>query len=553
MTQQAMQTAALLVRALWGSAMGVIPMPAPGGIDTAVLQPLLDREAEPMPMLYLPPAEVPGKSVAHSKVLASAAHAAAHLRFSPAGCDAAGIKPLTQTIMGLLEDARVEALAMEEISGLRSLWQPFHDACAVDDATLEGLLRRLARALFEPSSHDIHPWVVKGKALYRDACRAGWSEMRVAASILGNDIAQMRIRFNPAVRRGQPAYRDDNRHLWCMPSAPAASASDSTVENASHQGRASPSQSTEQKEAASTLRPLGTVPEWDRWSSHYRQDWCALFEMPPRAGNPAALENFLRQQAAWVQECTRRLRQSDNVRGRPVHASAGADFDEPALVDAGVAWRAGSVPDPRIYLQAESRFAPRHVVFILDASASTAGKELPWLHLHQATLLQGMAAATMLACVALERSGHACSIIGFNSNTRQCVRILPVKEEGERVSSQPVLARLAGLKPEWSTRSGAAVRHALPMLEGKEDSLIVLVTDGEPHDIDLHDPLYLPEDLRRAAQEADRRGVTLVSLELTHARTGHSGRFGPLGRQHRPVSSLHGLTDALLAALRQGA
>jgi nitric oxide reductase activation protein len=126
-----------------------------------------------------------------------------------------------------------------------------------------------------------------------------------------------------------------------------------------------------------------------------------------------------------------------------------------------------------------------------------------------------MKCAVALACAALEWAGHYCSIVGFCSNTRHFVRLQPVKTDSESIFSEAVLARLAGLTPEWSTRTGAAVRHiASTAARQQARQLLVLVTDGEPHDIDIHDPSYLLEDLRRAVLESRKRGFAFLSIGL---------------------------------------
>ncbi len=67
---------------------------------------------------------------------------------------------------------------------------------------------------------------------------------------------------------------------------------------------------------------------------------------------------------------------------------------------------------------------------------------------------------------------------------------------------------------------GAALRHALHLsaLDQRRHPgrrrLIVLLSDGEPHDVDVHDPAYLPADLQRAAREAAGRGVGVRALVL---------------------------------------
>jgi nitric oxide reductase activation protein len=41
---------------------------------------------------------------------------------------------------------------------------------------------------------------------------------------------------------------------------------------------------------------------------------------------------------------------------------------------------------------------------------------------------------------------------------------------------------------------------------------IIVLSDGEPHDIDVHDPRYLVEDARHAVRAAARSGVRVVCL-----------------------------------------
>jgi nitric oxide reductase activation protein len=43
---------------------------------------------------------------------------------------------------------------------------------------------------------------------------------------------------------------------------------------------------------------------------------------------------------------------------------------------------------------------------------------------------------------------------------------------------------------------------------------VLLLTDGQPHDIDVHDSRYLPADLQRAVQEARRGGIAVSCLNV---------------------------------------
>jgi nitric oxide reductase NorD protein len=62
---------------------------------------------------------------------------------------------------------------------------------------------------------------------------------------------------------------------------------------------------------------------------------------------------------------------------------------------------------------------------------------------------------------------------------------------------------------------------------------VLLLTDGKPHDVDVHDPHYLVEDARQAVREAARRGVLMQCVSLDAAALKPLQRvFGP-SRVHK--------------------
>jgi nitric oxide reductase activation protein len=73
---------------------------------------------------------------------------------------------------------------------------------------------------------------------------------------------------------------------------------------------------------------------------------------------------------------------------------------------------------------------------------------------------------------------------------------------------------------------------------------VLLLTDGKPHDIDIHDPHYLPADARQAVREAARRGVRVqcLSLDVT-ALSALQRVFGP--GQAQALKTLADLPAAL--------
>ena len=125
---------------------------------------------------------------------AAAAHATAHLVYSPARFDGDGLGPIARSLLALLEDARVEALAMRELPGLARLWRPLHTATPALGSDFEALMERLSRSLVDPHYDDPDPWVRKGRTLFYLDAGLGLPalrtplELRGAALRLGHDI-----------------------------------------------------------------------------------------------------------------------------------------------------------------------------------------------------------------------------------------------------------------------------------------------------------------------------------------------------------------------------
>lgn len=171
-----------------------------------------------------------------------------------------------------------------------------------------------------------------------------------------------------------------------------------------------------------------------------------------------------------------------------------------------------TAPDPRIYLRPQSTAEAVAVLILLDASASTARPA----GTSGRSVLEAARVAALACAGALESAGHACAIQAFASDGRHAVQVGCLKDFGERSDDDAVLARSAALASALSTRVGAALRHAGAVLARRREArrLVLLLTDGEPHDIDVHDSRYLLDDLRAAAAETRRRGIGVACLDL---------------------------------------
>jgi nitric oxide reductase NorD protein len=144
---------------------------------------------------------------------AAVAHGLAHVMAGAPRQKVGTLKPLALAVIGLIEDARVEALAMQRFPGLRRLWAPYHQA-QPEGIMVPALLARISRALLDPAYADPHGLVLKARRLLAEADLADPTACRRIGGLLGNDLGQMRLQFNARDYVVELAYRDDGLGLW---------------------------------------------------------------------------------------------------------------------------------------------------------------------------------------------------------------------------------------------------------------------------------------------------------------------------------------------------
>lgn len=450
---------------------------------------------------------------------AAAAHAAAHAMHSRGDFDPRGVHPLTRALVGLLEDARVERLAARELPGLWSLWHPHHTASPDDGSQLEALMARLARGLHDPGYADANAWVCKGRALFLEhlADSAGdATTLRQVASRLGHDIGQMRLRFHDRGYRPVPSYRDDHACLW-QAEAVWAEPTPSREQQAAMEMPASATPSP----APPDPRDEHHYPEWDHRIGAYRRDWCRLREQRAAAGDPRSLHAWVQDAQAWLDPLARRAPHSLGT-PRPSRRRLcrhGDELDLDAALREVAQHRAGHAPAARVLRDLEPRAVRAAWLVLLDLSVSMADEGRLDLARHTAWGLNAIAQA----------SGRRCAVHGFHSDGREHQHGVVLKTFDDR---QLDPARLAGLHAQGSTRLGVALRHACALLDAQpaQRRTVLLLSDGEPHDIDVHDPTHLLADARRAVREARRRGVGVQGLAMGSTAAAAVRRV--LGRRH---------------------
>jgi Mg-chelatase subunit ChlD len=460
---------------------------------------------------------------AYSLYKAAAAHAQAHLVFGGPRFPVGTLKPLQVALVTLIEDARIELMTMRGLPGLRKLWSPFHVAVPAGVAAAPTLLARLARALFDPSYIDDDSFVAKGRMMF-EARLARLDDPAISREIgmlLGNDLGQMRVQFNAKTYVVEPVYRDDGLGLWDFGEEAPSSGEmlDLAVDAARVEQREDPDQSSlhpdlqEDESRIGRARPvapdqrgivIAKYPEWDRAHGVERPEWTTVREVVAKPGDPRLVEEAL-ERADVLRNRIRRLVRGVRV-GRTIRLKRqldGHDLDLDAVIDTGIALRLREEPDPRVFRTTTSRHRDLAVLLLLDISESTRDRLASGV-----SILEVERLAVAVLAEAMSALGDPFGMLAFASNGRDDVEMTTVKGFGEPYD-RACVGRLAALSSGLSTRLGAALRHAGEVISHARSfrKLVIVLTDGEPSDIDVADPLDLVEDARRAAVGLRARGI----------------------------------------------
>lgn len=481
------------------------------------------------------PESFPGFSAADAEALyyAAIAHVGAHMMFTPERFPVRTLKPLQVALVSLVEDARVEALARRELPGLGRLWGRLHVAAADGARLALPLMARLARSLADPAWRDDDPWVRKGREMFFDL-RSDWGDpalSRRIGGLLGNDLGQMRVQFNAKTYVVQPPYRDDNLGIWDFGEPDAAAAEEAEIvqdmarirqtEDASepHQ-RERAEQHPDRAHRAARLRaveqdagvPVARYPEWDHALGAERPHWTTVLEVEPRTAPAEIIDRIMRDYRDVEARIARMIRSAKVSRPeRERRRREGDRLDVEACIRAAIERRAGIEPDPRVYETSVLRHRDLSVLLLLDISESTKD----CIRGTTTSILSLERAAAALLAHAMSEVGDPFAVRAFCSNGRSEVRYHRIKDFA-RPFDTAAKARLAGLRGGFSTRIGAAIRHAGAELGARytHRRLLLIVTDGEPSDIDVADRAYLVEDARKAVQGLGRAGVDVFCVGL---------------------------------------
>lgn len=518
----------------------------PSAADHQNFRPFIEGGAMHLPDAVDDLGATPGLNVYR----AMCAHMAAHISYTEEAQTAETLSPAQQYFIGMLEDARVEYCAIAEFPGLADMWGSLMRRPPADSYEHETmpLLEKTALALLDPTETtgdaDIDALARRfhdNIATNRTEGMFTWTLGLELFNLLSERRAVPSLRILESLR---VPYRDDNRFVWSSDEIdwtagveylPASErqvrrrvnvmefVNEVEVETAGDDAQEVWILSSElfpyEDEGISYNEMEGKEPvsdpfhyaEWDYRVQLHRPAWTTVFERRPGLGDPETIDEVLTAHKGIshrIRQIIDRLRPQGISRQRRL--DDGDELDINAAVDAMVLARMGLQPDTRITMRNVLNRRDLSVLILLDLSESTNET----VRGSDKTVLDLTREASALVASAIHGIGDPFAIHGFASDGRHDVQYYRFKDFDQRLDD--VKGRLAGMKGGLSTRMGAAMRHAGRhlMQRSEKHKLLILVTDGEPADIDERDPQYLRMDTQKAAQELRRHGVYSYCLTL---------------------------------------
>ncbi len=494
--------------------------------------PYLDKNGIHLPDVYDDQNGVPGID----RYRALLAHIAAHRRWTtPILAD--NFSPFQHVAAEMFEDARIEWLAIQIWPGLRRLWlslhpKPVEGACPEGWCDVYHRLTMFSRATLdlEHGYQDIvlndfigrfHAMMEKGGSGTQDAASLAiqWYVKSRRDSDMSTDMFLDDVDIE---------YRDDNRHMWLYQDQ-----GDEDYTPESHNDSEPEDQDFEQ--------PMRHYDEWDYHTQAYRPDWVSLSEHLHPSASAAMVDQLLAKHAQVVKRLERMLdilKPQHRVRIR--FQEDGTDLDLDVALRSLIDYKAGSQPDPRINMSHRTDGRSIAVSLLLDLSVSLNEKPEGC----RQTILELSQEAVSLLGWAVDRMGDPFAIGGFHSNSRHEVRYLHLKGYSERWGDE-VKGRIAAMKGAFSTRMGAALRHAGHGLKQQQadKKLLLILTDGRPHDVDVKDDQHLIADARKAVQELDRDGIYTWCINLDPKADEYVTDI--FGRQYTVIDNIERLPERL--------
>jgi len=443
-------------------------------------------------------------------------------------------KALAGTILGVLEDARVEYRIMEHYKGVRSDLERIRYQMLLTRSVPKGDLEEFMESLLWISTGHEPFNISKGTEGLLEETRILLKEriFHEGSSVLDSLDTTFRIytmlddRMGPLSQKEYEVlknidYRGVDIGAYRRKDPFSSSSHENIIRNFIPQSEMEPEPDKEEPKEEVKRQPaystaknwkiLGSYMynEWDAVISDYKADWCTVNEVEPFGMSSDyykdASEQY-RHEIALIKQVFNRMK--PEAFRRMKERTDGTEIDIDAFIDALIQKKCGINPDDRLYLRWDKHERDVATLFLIDVSYSTH-KTIGY---EEKSIVDIEKDSLIIMVQALESIGDKYAIYAFSGQTRDDIEYFVIKEFHEELSDN-VARRISVLEPVSNTRLGPAIRHSIRKLD-KVDArtkIIILLSDGEPFDTSRGESAYkeriAEEDTRIAIREGSDKGI----------------------------------------------
>tara|TARA_Y100000758_G_scaffold19775_1_gene13732 strand:- start:952 stop:3315 length:2364 start_codon:yes stop_codon:yes gene_type:complete len=480
-------------------------------------------------------------------------HAAAHITETSSAFKGDDLNPLQVACISLIEDLRVELNTLKKFPGMKKIWISLHP----EDEDLKGLnpfivdLIDFSRTALDSNYETKQSFNLDFHDLFRKKMIESGeiSEMSYDLGLSYYELVKSEtdVKISASALVSAPIlYRDDNRYIWNYEELDWISEGNDYVPASQRQVRRNVNimemyNELDVETAGDDAQEIWTLEseyfpdeldgvslneiegkepvsepfhynEWDYQLQLYRPNWATLYERRLRKGDPEIINKILKTHkpiANQLKNAIDQMQPQGLVKLKK--QQEGSELDIDACVTALTDIRTGVTPSDRIYIKKIQHTRDVSVNLLMDLSESTNDMVVG----SEKTILELMQESTSLLSWAIDKIGDNLTISGFASDSRHDVQYYRFKPFHYSFNDE-VKGRLAGIKGGLSTRMGTAIRHAgIDLLTQTSVKKILLVlTDGEPADIDVDDPQHLRMDAKKAVEELRGHGIVTFCISL---------------------------------------
>ncbi|MBP1908459.1 nitric oxide reductase activation protein NorD [Methanolobus bombayensis] len=450
---------------------------------------------------------------------------------------------LAGTILGVLEDARVEYMIMERYRGVRGDLEKIRYQMLLTRPVPKGNIEEFMEALLWISiGHEPVYDLNKGTKLLLAQIRPLLEEsvFRDDSSVLDSFKATFNIykildeHEGPLSQKEYGVlknldYRGVSIGAYNRKNSLSACSNENIIRNFIPESK--PELTEEQEllhEEKAKFQPtyaekknwniLGSYmyDEWDGIINDYKTDWCTVNEVEPfgmSGGYYDEASEQYRNEIALIKQVFSRMRPETFRRMKK--QSDGTEIDIDSCIDSIIQKKCGVNPDDGLYMRWDKHDRDVATLFLVDVSYSTHKP----VNFEEKSILDVEKDSLIIMTQALESIGDSYGIYAFSGKDRDDVEYFAIKEFEEDLSDN-VARRISVLEPVSNTRLGPAIRHSIRKLEriDAKTKIIILLSDGEPFDISRGENAYkesvAEEDTRIAIMESNSKGINLFCITV---------------------------------------